>query len=82
MQEKDSIIVSAVSLFHLVFGAECGIRLYWFLTIAFLFIFYNDFSVRIESSVTWGNSSASFDKPRDAEQLPSWRNFQSAPHNH
>ena len=29
-----------------------------------------------------GNCSASFGKPRDAEQLPSWRNFQSAPHNH
>ena len=29
-----------------------------------------------------GNCSASLGKPRDAEQLPEWQNFQSAPHNH
>ena len=42
---------------------------------------YNGSSVRIENSVTRDNYSASLAKPRDAEQLHSWRNFQSAPHN-
>ena len=42
----------------------------------------NGGSVRIENSVTRDNCSASLGKPRDAEQLPSWRNFQSALHNH
>ena len=32
---------------------------------------YNGYSVRIENS-----------KPRDAEQLPSWRNFQFAHNSH
>ena len=38
--------------------------------------------VRIENPVTQDNYSASLGKPRDAEQLPSWQNFQSAPHSH
>ena len=42
---------------------------------------HNGCSVRIEKSVTWDNCSASLGKLRDAEQLPSWQNFQSAPHN-
>ena len=43
---------------------------------------HNGSSMQIENSVTRGNCSPSFGKPRDAEQLPLWRNFQSAPHNH
>ena len=35
-----------------------------------------------ENSTTRDNCSASLGKPRDAEQSPSWRNFQSAPHSH
>ena len=42
----------------------------------------NAFSVRIENSFTQNNWSASLRKPRDAEKLPSLRNFQSGPHNH
>ena len=38
--------------------------------------------VRIEISGTWDNCSASLSKSRDAEQLPSWQNFQSTPYNH
>ena len=40
---------------------------------------HNDCSVRIENSVTQDNCSASLGESRDAKQLPSWRNFQSAP---
>ena len=36
---------------------------------------HNGFLVQIESPVTQG-------KPRDAEQLQSWQNFQSAAHSH
>ena len=36
----------------------------------------------IENSVTRDNCSASRGSPSDAEQLPSWRNFQFAPNNH
>ena len=43
---------------------------------------HNGCSVRIENFYTLDNYSVSLGKPRDAEQLPSWRNFQSAPHNH
>ena len=43
---------------------------------------YNGYSVWIEKFVTRNNSWASIGKPHDAEQLPSWWNFQSAPHNH
>ena len=43
---------------------------------------HNGSSVQILNSVTRGNYSASLDKPCDAEQLPMWRNFQPAPHNH
>ena len=43
---------------------------------------YNGCSMQIENTVTRDNCSASLGKPRDAEQLPSWRNVQSAPHNH
>ena len=43
---------------------------------------HNGYSVQIENSVTRDNFSASLGKPRDTEQLPLWRNFQSAPHNH
>ena len=42
----------------------------------------NGCSVRIENSVTRDNPWTSLGKPRDAEQLSSWQNFQSAPHNH
>ena len=42
----------------------------------------NGRSVRIDNSVTRDNCSASLGKPRDAKQLPSWWNFQSAPHTH
>ena len=51
-------------------------------------IIYNGSSVQIENSVTRVTvrhheaCSASLGKPCDAEQLPSWRNIQSAPHNH
>ena len=38
--------------------------------------------VQIESPVTQNNCSASLGKPLDAEQLPSWQNFQSAAHSH
>ena len=43
---------------------------------------HNGCSVQIENSVTWDNCLASLGKPCDAKQLPSWWNFQSAPHNH
>ena len=33
--------------------------------------------VRTENTVTQDKYSASINKPRDAEQLPSWQNFQS-----
>ena len=42
----------------------------------------NGRSVLIENSVTRDNRSASPGKPRDAEQLPLWQNFQSTPHYH
>ena len=38
--------------------------------------------VQSESPVTQDNCSASLGKPRDAEQLLSWQNFQSAAHSH
>ena len=38
--------------------------------------------VQIESPVIQDNCSASLSKPRDAEQLPSWQNFQSAAHSY
>ena len=41
---------------------------------------HNGCLVQIESPVTQDNCSASLGKPRDAEQLPSWKNFQSAAH--
>ena len=40
---------------------------------------HNGCSVRIKNSVTRDNCAASPGKPRDAEELPSWRNFQFAP---
>ena len=43
---------------------------------------HNGCAVRIENSVTRDNWSSSLGKPHDAKQLYSWRNFQSAPHNH
>ena len=43
---------------------------------------HNGSSVRFENSVTQDNCSASLGNACDAEQLLSWRNFQSAPHNH
>ena len=43
---------------------------------------HNGCLVQIESPVTQDNCSASLGKPRDAEQLPSWQNFQSAAHSH
>ena len=43
---------------------------------------HNGCLVQIESSVTQDNCSASLGNPRDAEQLPSWQNFQSAAHSH
>ena len=45
---------------------------------------HNGTSVQIEKFRHSGNCSASLGKPLDAEQLPSWRNFQSVhvPHNH
>ena len=42
----------------------------------------NDCLEQIESPVTQDNGSASLSKPRDAEQLPSWQNFQSGAHSH
>ena len=43
---------------------------------------HNGCLVQIENSVTQDNCSASLGKPRDAEQLPSWQNSQSAAHSH
>ena len=43
---------------------------------------HNGCLVQIESPVTQDNCLASLGKPSDAEQLPSWRNFQSAAHSH
>ena len=43
---------------------------------------HNGCLVQIESPVTQDNHLASLGKPRDAEQLPSWQNFQSAAHSH
>ena len=40
---------------------------------------HNGCLMQIESPVTQDNCSASLGKPRDAEQLPSWQNFQSKP---
>ena len=42
---------------------------------------HNGCLVQIESPVSQDNCSASLGKPRDAEQLPSGQNFQSAAHN-
>ena len=41
---------------------------------------HNGCLVQIESPVTQDNCLASLSKPRNAEQLPSWQNFQSAAH--
>ena len=38
--------------------------------------------MQIESPVTQDNCSASLGKPRDAEQLSAWQNFQSAAHSY
>ena len=38
--------------------------------------------VQIESPVTQDNCLASLGKPRNAEQLPSWQNFESTAHSH
>ena len=43
---------------------------------------HNGCLVQIEIHVTQDNCSASLGKPRDAKQLPSWQNFQSAAHSH
>ena len=43
---------------------------------------HNGCLVQIESPLTQDNCSASLVKPRDAEQLPSLQNFQSAAHSH
>ena len=43
---------------------------------------HNGCLVQIESPVTQDNCSALLGKPRDAEQLPSWQNFQSAAQSH
>ena len=43
---------------------------------------HNGCLVQIESPVTQDNRSALLGKPRDAEQLPSWQNFQFAAHSH
>ena len=43
---------------------------------------HNGRLVQIESSITQDNCLESLGKPRDAEQLPSWQNFQSAAHSH
>ena len=40
---------------------------------------HNGCLVQTESPITQDNCSASLSKPRDAEQLPSWQNFQSQP---
>ena len=40
---------------------------------------HNGCLMQIESPVTQDNCSASLGKPRDAEQLLSWQNFQSQP---
>ena len=43
---------------------------------------HNGCLVQIKSPVTQEIYSASLCKPRDAEQLRSWQNFQSAAHSH
>ena len=45
---------------------------------------FNGCAVRFnfKISVTWNNHSASLSKTCDAEQLPSWQNFQSTPKIH
>ena len=43
---------------------------------------HNGYLVQTESPVIQDNCLASLGKPRDAEQLPSWQNFQSAAHSH
>ena len=43
---------------------------------------HNGCLVQFESPVTQDNCAASLSKPRDAEQLPSRQNFQSAAHSH
>ena len=43
---------------------------------------HNGCLVQIESPVIQHNFSASLGKPRGAEQLSSWQNFQSAAHSH
>ena len=43
---------------------------------------HNGCLVQIESPVTQDNCSTSLGKPRDAEQLSSWQNFQSAANSH
>ena len=43
---------------------------------------HNSCLVQIESPVTQESCSASVGKPRDAEKLRSWQNFQSAAHGH
>ena len=43
---------------------------------------HNGWLVQTESPVTLDNCSASLGKPRDVEQLPFWKNFQSAAHIH
>ena len=43
---------------------------------------HNGCLMQTESPVTQDNYSASLGKPLDAEQLPSWQNFQSAAHSH
>ena len=45
-------------------------------------IIHNGCLMQIESPVTQDNCLASLGKPRDAEQLPSWLNFQSAAQSH
>ena len=39
---------------------------------------HNDCLKQLESPVTQDNCLSSLGKPRDAEQLPSWQNFQFA----
>ena len=43
---------------------------------------HNGCLVQIESLVTQDNCLASLGNPRDAEQLLSWQNIQSAAHSH
>ena len=43
---------------------------------------HNGCLVQLENPVNQDNCSASLGKPRDAEQLPLWQNFQSAAHSH